>query len=368
MSTKQDFDFEEYRDQLPQLERGVKFNNLLALMWGGAGAVNAAAFAFGHSWVSFAFAGLLLTGATMQAVAKKTKQRQIELITGGEKPLGVTERLSKKRKPAPKSELDMVEELEKYRAEGEKAALDEKHQWWRQPGSSWWDAKETIDRIGHELRQIELEELKVKAAKIAKDAAEIKMLAERERAKLIARLEIQRLADQQAELKRKAAATRKWAELNKARIEREEARKIEGEREWDAFTEDAQVDARKRKEAGDWYEPPEGMPDRVGDERRYNKRFSGGGWIDRDFGAHQEHAMRQIEQTLGLPANTINGSPYFTPAKGVPVCPAGRQPSYTFVQADTILAALRGAGDRRTSIYPCARDELNQVHYHLVKM
>lgn len=227
------YPIEQYRKQIPKLEVRAKAARTLATWWALLGAFNMIVGALTGDMLSFIVAGVLLVCGLGAAVARKTWLDQVDMIERDQMPYGVRRRLEKldlDERLAPVEPKDFADEIESAQREGERKA-EREHQWWRQEGSLWHETQQFIDSTDGVIKASETAEFN-------------RMLEEQAKALAAEKRERERRA-QELETARRVEATKRW---------------LEQEREWDAFVEDAQVSARERKERGDWYEPPAGVP------------------------------------------------------------------------------------------------------------
>lgn len=339
-----EYPIERYQEHLPRLEKRKRTTRAVALFWAGLAAPNFILGALGDTWYNFAVGGVMLTGAWISTMVYNSSRGQINLIERGGRPTGVYMALLKEdRAQLEKKITGFADRVAEIQLEAEKLAEDEAGQWWRQPGSVWFETDQFITSTDQVIRQHEID--RIKAEQAAAKAEFDRMMAEQ-----IAALEAEKAEAKRLDQERRIAATQRW---------------IEEQREWDAFKEDAQMEARTRKERGDWYEPPLGVPGGVNpDEEAAVKE------IARKFRETAERMNQQLAATLSTPFETHqvrswdNPDPVdiFVESPDLPKCSKGKS-IYNRHQAEAVMSTLRGLRlDRHYRVVGCA------MHYHLTRV
>lgn len=269
-----EYPIERYQEHLPRLEKRKRTTRAVALFWAGLAAPNFILGALGDTWYNFAVGGVMLTGAWISTMVYNSSRGQINLIERGGRPTGVYMALLKEdRAQLEKKVTGFADQVAEIQLEAEKLAEDEAGQWWRQPGSVWFETDQFITSTDQVIRQHEIDRIKAEQAERQREYEQ--HLREQRRA-----LAEKEAAEKKADQERRIAATQRW---------------IEEQREWDAFKEDAQMEARTRKERGDWYEPPLGVPGGVNpDEEAAVKE------IARKFRETAERMNQQLAATMGV--------------------------------------------------------------------
>jgi hypothetical protein len=233
------YPIEDYEQYLPVLKRRAKAMRTVAGVWAPIGGFNLIIGIVATGMFNIGLGFGLLVAAFAAAVVAKDQRMKAALIERGYRPISITEKLDKKRHQAGREleEKGFADQVAEVQAEAERVAEDESTQWWRQPGSLWYQTQEFINATDQVFKAREQAEFDRRMEEhVAALEAEKK---ERQRKNEELKAELQRL-----ETERRIAATKRW---------------MEEQREWDAFVEDAQMDARARKERGDWHEPPMGV-------------------------------------------------------------------------------------------------------------
>jgi hypothetical protein len=343
MGTSDDFPIEKYEEHLPRLRR--KEVRARAMTFGSAGAsvMELGFFAAlpNHPMMAIICSGILAFGAWYWSIVLGDAKRQSRMIKGGSRPNGVwfklqAEALRREIAQAPQRTEGFADQVADIQAKAEKAAEVEKDQWWRQPGSLWHQTQEFIDSADEVFKAKAQEEENLR---IQRRRAE-RVIAAAEEKKRLVELEVRQKI---AEKERRIEATKRW---------------IAQEREWDAFVEDAQVDARARKERGDWHEPPVGIPGAVYAAHRDDEPLSYHPAMSPEVIARMlMSGHMEVEQirAWGQP------EPIFTEAPNRSRCSRGKT-IYTDSQAKEVLANLSLVG-----IWHHYRFERCQQHYHLIR-
>lgn len=338
-----EYPIERYREHLPRLDKRKRTTRAVALLWAGIAQAQFVIGALGDTWYHFAVGGVLLAGAWISAMVYINSRDQINLIERGECPTGVYLALVKAdEKQLEEKVTGFGDQVAEIRAEAEKLAEDEAGQWWRRPGSVWFETDQFIRSTDQVIRQHEID--RIKAEQAAAKAEFDRMMAEQ-----VAALEAEKAEAKRLDQERRIAATQRW---------------IEEQREWDAFKEDAQMEARTRKERGDWYEPPLGVPGGVNpDEEAAVKE------IARKFRETAERMNQQLAATMGVfdPGgyHEIRAWDSVDPVRIEPAISADRCPRtgktiYTGPQAYALLHDMRPRNHYRAVV--CLG------HYHLTRV
>jgi hypothetical protein len=341
MRDRNEFELEEYRAHIPRLRARASKAHAIALGSIITAAAEGALFGVlpGHPEPTLGVAAGLVVMSWISSIVKRDALAQVHLINEGGRPTGVWMKLIQERNREEDRYHDVADIVERARVEGERTAEAEKDQWWRQPGSLWHDTDQAI-------RGIDIKLLALEQAEYAK------RLADQEAA-----LAVHRAAKQAEEAERRIAATKRW---------------IEEQREWDAFKEDAQMDARARKERGEWYEPPVGVPGAIEDEddgpfsaaagrlslAQFVEKYGEAGFTAR-LGKYLPAEARS--ETVEVRSwNSDQPLRTFRPADGMPVCPRNGEVLYNGRQANIVIASLRNARMGQFRSVPCSG------HYHIV--
>jgi hypothetical protein len=245
LNYKNDFALERYEERIPELERRAKVFGRLAVWEAAMAALSGATWLLGgHGTVSVILFGAGVATSWISAIARRNNLAQVDTIKKGGRPEGVSRRLIRERGlPRAGSEVKgFADSIAEIRQQAERAAENEASQWWRKDGSVWSETQKFINSTNEVFAaQYRLD--------LAREKAEAQARADRLLEDILATQAQLELAERAAETERRRVATEKW--LAQTRKE---------EKEWDAFVEDAQMDARARKERGEFYEPPPGVP------------------------------------------------------------------------------------------------------------
>jgi hypothetical protein len=247
---RDEFPIERYEAHIPRLKRQSRIFGILAGILLAVSSVSIVAFGLSpeHPMFSLGAGGGMAVVAWASILARNTARNQIRLIEAGGRPSAVWFKLTNEPS-APAVEKGFADSIAEIQAEAERAAEDESKQWWRKEGSLWYETQQFINATGEIFKAAERAEYDCRMAE--------------QRAALKAREELYRAADEErriaeakADEERRIEATKRW---------------IEEQKEWDAFKEDAQMDARGRKERGEFYEPPMGVPGAIEDDEDHAK-------------------------------------------------------------------------------------------------
>lgn len=331
-----DYPIEQYREHIPRLRKRARAARVVALLWSGLAVPQIVIGGLAldqDGWINFVVAGILLMGSIIGSVVKKNAEEQVDVINKGGRPTGVYMALVKAdEKQLEDKVMDLPAQIEQVRSEAEKLAEDESQQWWRQEGSLWHETQQFIDSADEVFK--------------ARERAEFdRMMAEQ-----VAAIEAEKAEAKRLDQERRIAATQRW---------------IEEQREWDAFKEDAQVDARNRKERGEWYEPPLGVPGAIKEEDPIAAAEAD---IKRVF---EEHVERMNQQLWATSMGTFDvhawGKPEpirsFRERESRERCDSTGKVIYTGPQVKATLDALKesGVGSHYT-FFECG------MHFHLARV
>jgi hypothetical protein len=325
------YPIEQYRKQLPRLERKSRAMRNVAIWWASVAGVNLVVGILSGGMINLVLGGVVIVGAFGAAVTKKVYDEQISLIESGGKPIAVRQQLEKLDQQYQQwwclaDDEESVEELLENETIADmghviavaerRAEKDVKSHWWRQEGSLWHQTQKFIDATQSVIEEEERAERQAAAEErrlaYEKDIAEVKARLQKDIAEAKARL-------QKAETEQRIAATKRW---------------LEEQREWDAFKEDARVAARDRKERGDWYEPPVGVPTGID--------------------PNDESLAKKIAEINERMNRSMLAS------FGIEWCSLYARPCCTGPQAYAILQNMRPRGDWKS--FPCGN------HYHLTRV
>ena len=326
------YPIEQYEQQVPRLQRRATAARNLAVWWALLAGFNLVVGILSGGLMNLIIGGVLMVGGFAAAVTRKSYLDQVEMIGRGQRPYGVRKRLDFLDRTDQLVEIapkDFAGEIEEARSEGERAALRERDQWWRSPGSLWHQTQEFIDATQSLIDTHEQAE---------KQAEWDRMKAEQEAARVALRD-----AEQKAETERRVAATKRW---------------LEEQREWDAFVKDAQVDARERKERGDWHEPPMGVLGTIQEENAEQIR------VKRELEARIKEISDRIDRNI-MASYSPEVEELCVWDKAEPVrqiCSASHRKVYTGPQAYAAYANLSAQGfAKHYRIDPCGD------HYHVLR-
>lgn len=338
MQDRTDFPLEDYERHLPRLRRRAQKAQSIALGAAATAGVEVALFGAlpGHPEVTLWCAAGLAALGWISSLVKRDATAQHDLIRQGGRPTGVWFKLVEERSNTA-TDLLLENELRADMAHvvkvAEREALtDVKSQWWREEGSLWHETQRFIDATNSVIETHEEAERQA--------AAEERRLAyEKDIAEAKARL-------QKAETERRIAATKRW---------------IDEQREWDAFVEDSQVAARERKERGDWYEPPVGVPKSVPNEEDLARKVLVDKIADLTdrinrniLASYSQGGITEIHSWDSVDPVRVE------PAAELPRCARTGKTIYTGPQAHALLANMRPMNHYST--IACAG------HYHLVRV
>jgi hypothetical protein len=352
------YPIEEYEKFLPQLERKRKQWQLVGMTWSIFGWSQTMFYALGVTGeLSLVAAGSgTIAGLAAIAVAN-TKRNQITLIRQGSRPIGITEKLDRARRAGSDEPVKgFADQIEEIRAEAEREAENVDTQWWRQPGSVWHETAEFIDATNKVFEDAERAQRLRDEEERAKAAQEHAAKLERERSKRQAEYE------KEAERQRQLQAERE----KQHRIEQTK-RWLEEQREWDAFKEDSQIDARERKERGEWYEPPMGVPGAIWEaeeERRAQRQRAAQAAADREAAEELRRARRELAAHEAQ-LNRVLGRSYSAPSytyNSVGICSiTGRD----ILTRDQAYAQKRQMNEIISSTRAYYKVEFCSNHYHV---
>lgn len=340
MQDRTDFPIEDYERHLPRLRKRAQKAQSIAIGACACAGLEAALFGVlpGHPKGTLWLALGLAAFGWISSLVKRDATAQHDLIRRGGRPTGVWMKLVTEQSNTAADlllENELRADMDHVVAVAERKALtDTASQWWRQEGSLWHQTQKFIDATDSVIETHE--EAERQAAR-----EERRLAYERDIAEAKARLK-------KAETERRIAATQRW---------------IDEQREWDAFVEDSQVAARERKERGDWYEPPVGVPGAIDDPNEedlarkvlVDKIADLTDRINRNIlASYSQGGITEIHSWDSVDPVRVE------PAAELPRCARTGKTIYTGPQAHALLANMRPMNHYRT--IACAG------HYHLVRV